>query len=93
VKRDIRLLFGPLAAGILGVGIVGLGLLVPDYSQVRQTVSEIGEMDSPARIPFAIMLCCVTAAAQCLRRAGADRLSGAAGVRAGLGAATRRDRR
>jgi Protein of unknown function (DUF998) len=61
VRRDIRLLFGPLAAGILGVGIVGLGLLVPEYSPVRQTVSEIGEMDSPARIPFAIMLCSVAA--------------------------------
>jgi Protein of unknown function (DUF998) len=59
--RDHRLLFGPLAAAILAVGIVGLGLMVPDYSQVRQTVSEIGEMDSPARIPFAVVLCSVAA--------------------------------
>jgi hypothetical membrane protein len=56
---DRRLLFGPLAAGILLTGVLGLALFVPGYSQVRQTVSEIGEMDSPARIPFAIMLCCV----------------------------------
>jgi hypothetical membrane protein len=61
MKRDHRLLFGPLATAILAAGIVGLGLLVPDYSQVRQTVSEIGEIDSPARIPFALMLCCVAA--------------------------------
>jgi hypothetical membrane protein len=56
---DKRLLFGPLAAALLGTGIVVLGLWVPGYSQIRQTVSEIGEMDSPARIPFALMLCAV----------------------------------
>jgi hypothetical membrane protein len=59
MKADSRLLFGPLAAVILTAGIAGLALLVPGYSQIRQTVSEIGEMDSPARIPFAVMLCCV----------------------------------
>jgi hypothetical membrane protein len=57
--RDNRLLFGPLAAALLAVGIVVLALWVPGYSQIRQTVSEIGEMGSPARIPFTIMLCCV----------------------------------
>lgn len=35
--------------------------MVPGYSHVHQTVSEIGEMDSPARVPFAIMLGCVAA--------------------------------
>lgn len=59
MKRDYRLLFGPLAAGILALGIVGLALMIPEYSHVKQTVSEIGEMGSPARVPFAIMLCCV----------------------------------
>ena len=59
MNRNYRLLFGPLAGAVLFFGIVGLGPLVPGYSQVRQTVSEIGEMGSPARIPFAIMLCCV----------------------------------
>ena len=63
-KADNRLLFGPLAAVLLIVGIAVLPLWVPGYSQVHQTVSEIGEMDSPARIPFAIMLCGV---AVCLR--------------------------
>ena len=59
MKRDNRLLFGPLAACILGAGIAGLAFMVPGYSHIRQTVSEIGEMDSPARLPFAVMLCCV----------------------------------
>jgi hypothetical protein len=59
VKRNYRLLFGPLAALILGFGIVALALLIPGYSHVRQTVSEIGEMGSRARVPFAIMLGCV----------------------------------
>jgi hypothetical membrane protein len=59
MKPDNRLLFGPLAAALLGLGIAVLGLWVPGYSQIRQTVSEIGEMDSPARVPFAIMLCAV----------------------------------
>ena len=56
---DKRLAFGPLAAGLLLAGIVGFGVMVPNYSQIRQTVSEIGEIGSPARIPFAVMLCAV----------------------------------
>lgn len=72
MKPDNRVLFGPLAGALLVAGIAVLPLWVPGFSQVRQTVSEIGEMDSPARIPFAIMLCAV---ALCL-------LIFAAGVRA-----------
>ena len=83
MNPDNRLLFGPLAAALLGLGIAVLPFWVPGYSQVHQTVSEIGEMDSPARIPFTIMLCGV---ALCLvifaasvgaesRRAGRGRLS------------------
>lgn len=53
------LLFGPLAALVLAVGSTVLPMLVPGYDPIRQTVSEIGEFGSPARIPFAIMLCCV----------------------------------
>jgi hypothetical protein len=59
MKRDYRLLFGPLAGGILALGIAGLALMIPGYSHVLQTVSEIGEIGSPARVPFAIMLSCV----------------------------------
>jgi hypothetical protein len=57
MKPENRLLFGPLAAALLAVGIAVLPFWVPGYSQVHQTVSEIGEMDSPARISFTVMLC------------------------------------
>jgi hypothetical membrane protein len=56
---NYRLLFGPVAAAILCFGIIGLALLLPDYSHVHQTVSEIGEIGSPSRVTFAVMLCCV----------------------------------
>ena len=59
VTRNYRLLFGPVAGFILGFGIAGLPLLIPGYSHVPQTVSEIGEIGSPARVPFALMLGCV----------------------------------
>ncbi|ULU24601.1 DUF998 domain-containing protein [Dyella terrae] len=55
----LRLSFGVVAALVLWGGFVLLPLLVPGYDSIRQTVSEIGEMDSPARIPFAAMLCMV----------------------------------
>ena len=61
MRRNYRLLFGPLAGAILAFGIAGLALLIPGYSHVHQTVSEIGEIGSPARVPFAIMLFCVAA--------------------------------
>lgn len=61
MRRNHRLLFGPLSAALLGSGMVGLAWIVPGYSQVRQTVSEIGEVGSPARVPFAILLSCVAA--------------------------------
>ena len=63
MMRTYRLLFGPLAAVILAFGIVRLAMLVPGYSHVRQTVSEIGEVGSPARVPFTAML---IATAACL---------------------------
>jgi hypothetical membrane protein len=59
MTRNYRLLFGPLAGIILALGIAGLALLIPGYSHVSQTVSEIGEIGSPARLPFALMLGCV----------------------------------
>lgn len=62
------LLAGPLAALVFGVGIVALAGMIPSYSQVHQTVSEIGMMGSPARAPFTLVLCFV---ALCLLAFGA----------------------
>ncbi|HEX3667367.1 MAG TPA: DUF998 domain-containing protein [Rhizomicrobium sp.] len=62
MKLHKRLLCGPLAALILLMGIVALPLAIPGYSQIRQTVSEIGEIGSPVRIPFAALLCAVALA-------------------------------
>jgi hypothetical membrane protein len=59
MTRNYRLLFGPLAGVTLGLGVAGLALLIPGYSHMHQTVSEIGEMGSMARVPFAVMLGCV----------------------------------
>jgi hypothetical membrane protein len=56
-----RLVFGPLAGVVLALGIAGLALLIPGYNHVHQMVSEIGEIGSPARVPFAVMLGCVAA--------------------------------
>lgn len=61
MKQDYRCLCGPLAAGLFVLGVAGLALVIPGYSHMRQTVSEIGEIGSPARVSFAIILCCVAA--------------------------------
>jgi hypothetical membrane protein len=57
----MRVLCGPLAAVLFFVGIIGLALLTPGYNQLRQTVSEIGEVGSPMQTPFTILLCAVGA--------------------------------
>lgn len=59
MRRNNLLLFGPLPAAILLVAIIGLATLIPGYSHIRQTVSEIGEIGSPARTLFALALCAV----------------------------------
>ncbi len=51
-----RLLFGPLAGALFAAGVASLALQIPGYDHVRQTVSEIGELGSPARMPFALLL-------------------------------------
>lgn len=56
MKRDGKLLFGVWASAIFAAGLVLLPLFVPGYDAVRQTVSEIGEADSPMRGHFAAML-------------------------------------
>lgn len=51
-----RLWFGPIAAILFFAGIFALGLMIPSYSPVRQTVSELGEIGSPGRVAFTILL-------------------------------------
>lgn len=56
MRRDLRLLCGPLGAVVFCVGVAVLALMLPGYSHVHQTISEIGAMDSSLRVPFAVMI-------------------------------------
>jgi hypothetical membrane protein len=58
---NVRVLFGPFGALLLALGIAVLGSMVPGYSQVHQTVSEIGEVGSPMQLPFTVVICTVAA--------------------------------
>jgi len=49
------LLFGPLATVLFVLGVAVLATMVPGYSHVHQTMSEIGEVGSPVQMPFTIM--------------------------------------
>lgn len=53
--------FGPIAAVLLGAGTFAIALIVPGYSHVRQTVSELGAVGSPGQVPFTIVLLLVAA--------------------------------
>lgn len=57
MKPGYPLLAGLLSAVIFTLGLVLLPLGIPGYSQVHQTVSEIGMVGSPMQIPFTFMLC------------------------------------
>jgi hypothetical membrane protein len=78
-----RLWFGPLATALFFLGIATLPLGIPGYSQVRQTVSEIGEVGSPMRLPFTVLMLAVSACLlvfasslrRCLRAAGTSSLA------------------
>ena len=56
-----RLWFGPIAALLLLVGLLAIGWMTPGYSHIRQTVSELGEVGSPGRIAFSVLLSLVAA--------------------------------
>jgi len=60
-RGDWRLLFGALAALLLGIGVYVLALAIPSYSHVQQTVSEIGEIGSPVQLAFTLLICAVAA--------------------------------
>lgn len=86
ITRDVagRLWFGVLAGILLCLAIGGLGLLVPGYSQVHQTVSEIGEVGSPARVPFTLVIwavaACLVVFASALKHVSRDAGHSAAGA-------------
>lgn len=61
MQLQTRLLFGPLALVILAGGVALLSVFTPGYSNVRHTVSEIGQMGAPAQVPFALLLLSVAA--------------------------------
>jgi Protein of unknown function (DUF998) len=61
IGSNQRLWFGPIAAVLFFAGIFAIGLMIPDYSSVRQTVSELGEIGSPGRVVFSVLLCLVAA--------------------------------
>lgn len=69
-----RLWFGPIAGLILLAGIIAIGSISPGYSQVSQTVSELGEVGSPGQVPFAIVLCIVALTLLLFARAVAQNL-------------------
>ena len=47
--------FGPLAAAIFALGVAFLAAMIPGYSHVHRTMSEIGEVGSPVQWPFTVM--------------------------------------
>ncbi|MEP6634815.1 MAG: DUF998 domain-containing protein [Luteimonas sp.] len=53
--------FGPIATALLAVGIFAIALMIPGYSQVQQTVSELGEVGSPGQFAFSVLLVTVAA--------------------------------
>lgn len=59
MKPSVRLLAGPLGSAIFCIGVMVLASMVPGYSHVHQTVSEIGAMGTPTQIPFTVMIGCV----------------------------------
>lgn len=77
-----RLWFGPVAVLLLIAGTFAIGAITPGYSQVRQTVSELGEAGSPGQFAFSallffVALCLVTcssAVARTLRQLGCSSL-------------------
>jgi hypothetical membrane protein len=58
MRTETRLMFGPAAAAIFFVGVVGLALLVPGYNHLQQSISAIGRLGTPTRIPFALVFIC-----------------------------------
>ena len=58
MRTEARLIFGPVAAAIFFAGVAGLALLVPGYHHLQQSISAIGRLGTPMRIPFALVFVC-----------------------------------
>jgi hypothetical membrane protein len=58
LRTESRLIFGPVAAAIFFVGVACLAALVPGYSHLDQSISAIGKLGTPMRIPFALVIAC-----------------------------------
>lgn len=56
MRTETRLIFGPVAAAIFFVGVASLAFLIPGYSHVQQSISAIGKLGTPMRIPFALVI-------------------------------------
>jgi len=58
LSRRVRLglALGPVMTLAFVAGLAGLPFLIPFYDPVRQTVSELGEVGSPAALPFTALL-------------------------------------
>jgi len=58
MSTEARLIFGPVAAAIFFGGVVCLAFLIPGYSHVHQSISAIGKLGTPLRVPFALVIAC-----------------------------------
>jgi hypothetical membrane protein len=58
MRTETRLLFGPIAAAIFFAGVTCLALFVPGYSHLQQSISAIGRLGTPMRLPFALVVAC-----------------------------------
>ena len=56
LRTETRLIFGPVAAAIFFVGVACLAILIPGYSHIQQSISAIGKLGSPLRLPFALVI-------------------------------------
>lgn len=55
MKPGTLLRFGFFSALLFWGGILALGSMVPQYSHVSHTISAIGAIGSPMRVPFAVL--------------------------------------
>jgi hypothetical membrane protein len=79
------LLLGPLAGILFFATVYLLAALLPDYSHLAETVSEIGELGSPVALPFqvgmlAVNLCVILFGVGLLRVAGSAGVSKAPAI-------------